>query len=67
MRGLEINYMKWGHIYERTCPDGYLIKNLGIFSLLYVYNGAICRLRPLDAVLSSGLCGKGGALPPVTG
>ena len=27
----------------------------------------ICRLRPLDAVLSSGLCGKGGALPPVTG
>ena len=28
---------------------------------------AICRLRPLDAVLSSGLCGKDGALPPVTG
>ena len=28
---------------------------------------AICRLRPLDAVLSSGLCGKEGALPPVTG
>ena len=27
----------------------------------------ICRLRPLDAVLSSGLCGKEGALPPVTG
>ena len=27
----------------------------------------ICRLRPLDALLSSGLCGKGGALPPVTG
>ena len=23
----------------------------------------ICRLRPLDAVLSSGLCGKEGALP----
>ena len=23
---------------------------------------AICRLRPLDAVLSSGLCGKGGGL-----
>ena len=27
----------------------------------------ICRLRPLDAGLSSGLCGKEGALPPVTG
>ena len=27
----------------------------------------ICRLRPLDAVLSSWLCGKEGALPPVTG
>ena len=28
---------------------------------------AICRLCPLDAVLSSGLCGKEGTLPPVTG
>ena len=28
---------------------------------------SICRLRPLDAALSSGLCGKEGALPPVTG
>ena len=28
---------------------------------------AICRLRPLDAVLSSGLCGKEGALPHMTG
>ena len=28
---------------------------------------AICRLYPLDAVLSSGLCGKEGALPLVTG
>ena len=27
----------------------------------------ICRLRPLDAVLPSGLCGKERALPPVTG
>ena len=27
----------------------------------------ICRLRLLDAVLSSGLCGKEGALPPMTG
>ena len=24
--------------------------------------GSICHLRPLDAVLSSGLCGKGGGL-----
>ena len=32
-----------------------------------VWGGPICCLRPLDAVLSSGLCGKGGALPPVTG
>ena len=35
--------------------------------LLVQDNTAICRLRPLDAVLSSGLCGKEGALPPVTG
>ena len=28
---------------------------------------AICRLCPLDAVLSSGICVKKGALHPVTG
>ena len=36
-------------------------------SIYPVRAAPICRLRPLDAVLSSGLCGKEGALPPVTG
>ena len=30
--------------------------------LAHVEEKPICRLRPLDAVLSSGLCGKGGGL-----
>ena len=35
-----------------------------VFHSWFLYS--ICRLRPLDAVLSCGLCEKGGFLPPLT-
>ena len=46
-----------------------------LFQIVLLYNSKskveyipeISRFRPPDAVLYSGLCGKGGALPSVTG
>ena len=58
-RALFHRILSRGYISHYT-PQG---KNW-LFCLL---GNTICRLRPLDAVLSSGLCGKEGALPPVTG
>ena len=45
----------------------HLLEDFDLQPNITKYLASSCRLCPLDAVLSSGLFGKEGALPPVTG